>query len=177
MASVASSAQGDASDLVLLATGADAAGLAPWAPELKALHPIKGQIVHFEGGPATGPVLRDRHGYVVPQAGGAIAGATMEAGRRDRSVDPSVVASLRPGPRPSSRPWLRSRRWDGRASGAPPPTACRWWAVPRAIPGCCWRWARAATAGCWPPWWRRWWWRWRPGGATHAAALDPARFD
>jgi len=71
------------SELVLLATGADAAGLAEWAPELGVLQPVKGQIIHFVGEPRGGPTLRDRHGYVAPQAGGAIAGATMEPGRRD----------------------------------------------------------------------------------------------
>lgn len=84
-----------ASDLVLLATGADAAGLAAWAPELGVLQPFKGQIIHFAGGPTSGPVLRDRNGYVAPQHGGAIGGATMEAGRGDRDVDPAVLATLR----------------------------------------------------------------------------------
>ncbi|OYX35148.1 MAG: hypothetical protein B7Y99_04585 [Caulobacterales bacterium 32-69-10] len=84
-----------ASDLVLLATGADAAGLAGWAPELAVLQPVKGQIIHFAGGPRAGATLRNRQGYVVPQRGGAIAGATMEAGRRDRDLDPAVLDALR----------------------------------------------------------------------------------
>jgi glycine oxidase len=84
-----------AGDLVLLATGADAAGLSGWATELRALQPVKGQIIHFQGGPRAGPVLRDRYGYVVPQGGGAIAGATMEHGRRDRDIEPGVLAELR----------------------------------------------------------------------------------
>lgn len=84
-----------ASDLVLLATGADAAELSAWAPELAVLQPVKGQIVHFEGGPTAGVTLRNRHGYVAPQRGGAIAGATMEPGRRDRDLDPAVLATLR----------------------------------------------------------------------------------
>jgi glycine oxidase len=82
-------------DLTLVATGADAAAFAGWAPELAALQPIKGQIVHFDGVVRDGAVLRDRRGYVTPQASGAIAGATMEAGRRDRDLDPEVLARLR----------------------------------------------------------------------------------
>jgi glycine oxidase len=82
-------------DRLLLATGAAAEEFAAWAPELAALHPVKGQIVHYAGGPSAGPVLRDRHGYVAPQPGGAIAGATMERGRRDREVDPDTLATLK----------------------------------------------------------------------------------
>jgi glycine oxidase len=82
-------------DRLLLATGAAADEFAAWAPELAALHPVKGQIVHYAGGPSAGPVLRDAHGYVAPQPGGAIAGATMELGRRDRDVDPQTLASLK----------------------------------------------------------------------------------
>lgn len=82
-------------DLTLVATGADAAVFAGWAPELSTLAPVKGQIMHFHGGPRGGAVLRDRRGYVVPQGAGAIAGATMEAGRRDRGLDPAVLETLR----------------------------------------------------------------------------------
>lgn len=82
-------------DHLVIAAGAEAAGLASLAPELAALSPIKGQILHFSGGPVAGPSLRDFEGYVAPQPGGAVAGATMEAGRRDREVEVEVMARLR----------------------------------------------------------------------------------
>jgi glycine oxidase len=58
--------------------------------------PIKGQILRFPGsGPSHGPVVRGEGIYVAPSAGGVIAGATMEEGRADRSVDDEAVARLR----------------------------------------------------------------------------------
>lgn len=82
-------------DAVVLAAGAEARALADAAPECAVLQPIKGQIVAFEAGPSEGPVVRSPGGYVAPQARGAVAGATMEAGRADRIVDPAAVARLR----------------------------------------------------------------------------------
>jgi glycine oxidase len=82
-------------EAVVVAAGAEGTNLAEAAPELAVLGPVKGQILHFRAGPAAGPVVRDRHGYVAPQAGGAVAGATMEAGRRDRRLDPETLARLR----------------------------------------------------------------------------------
>jgi glycine oxidase len=77
---------------VVLATGAgDAAGL---APELKALTPIKGQILRADRGPTTGPVIRGEGVYIAPGESPAI-GATMEAGRDDLTVDPSATDALR----------------------------------------------------------------------------------
>lgn len=58
--------------------------------------PIKGQILRFPGqGAASGPVARGEGIYVVPAAGGAIAGATMEEGRADRAIEAEAVARLR----------------------------------------------------------------------------------
>ena len=77
---------------VVLATGAaDAGGL---APELTALTPIKGQILRADRGPATGPVIRGEGVYICPGERPAI-GATMEAGRDDLTIDPSVTDALR----------------------------------------------------------------------------------
>ena len=80
---------------VVIAAGAEAADLATAAPELGHLVPIKGQILHFDAGPFAGPVVRSFDGYVVPQGEGALAGASMEAGRRDREPDAAVLAALR----------------------------------------------------------------------------------
>jgi glycine oxidase len=77
---------------VVLATGAaDASRL---APELKALSPIKGQILRADRGPTTGPVIRGEGVYIAPGDSPAI-GATMEAGRDDLTVDPSATQALR----------------------------------------------------------------------------------
>lgn len=76
----------------VLATGAgDASGL---APELKALSPIKGQILRADRGPASGPVIRGEGVYIAPGESPAI-GATMEVGRDDLTVDPSATDALR----------------------------------------------------------------------------------
>ena len=81
-------------DRVVIAAGAEAAALAGAAPELAALTPIKGQILHFDGGPSAGPVVRSRGVYVSPQPGGAVVGATMEPGRADRRTDPAALERL-----------------------------------------------------------------------------------
>ncbi len=82
-------------DAVVLAAGFDSRGFAAAAPELEALFPIKGQIVRFHGGPADGPILRSEDVYIVPQSGGALAGATMEPGRADRMVEKAAILALR----------------------------------------------------------------------------------
>ncbi|HWA61869.1 MAG TPA: FAD-dependent oxidoreductase, partial [Caulobacteraceae bacterium] len=82
-----------ACDALVVATGA-APALAGPVPELRALTPIKGQILRLPGIVAEGPVLRLRKGYVCPDPAGAIVGASMEAGRSDRTIDPGVVAAL-----------------------------------------------------------------------------------
>lgn len=84
-----------AADAVILASGIETSGLAAVAPELGLLRPVKGQILHFEGGPSTGPVIRTARGYLAPQPQGAVAGATMEPGRSDRTLDPGALAMLR----------------------------------------------------------------------------------
>ncbi|HTK35191.1 MAG TPA: FAD-dependent oxidoreductase [Caulobacteraceae bacterium] len=82
-------------DVVVIAGGAQSAGLVAAAPELARLSPVKGQILRFEAGPTAGPVVRSLHGYLAPQPGGLLAGATMEPGRSDRDVDDLVLARLR----------------------------------------------------------------------------------
>lgn len=100
---------------LVVATGAEAADLAGLVPELAALSPIKGQILHFRTGPHAGPVVRTLHGYVVPQAAGAVAGATMELGRNDRALDPEVLARLR-GQAATAFPHLAEAAAEGRAA-------------------------------------------------------------
>jgi len=81
-------------DAVVLATGL---GNGDWAEADgdAVLTPIKGQILRFPGvGPRAGPVLRGEGVYIVPDPGGLIVGATMEAGRRDLDVDPTATAPL-----------------------------------------------------------------------------------
>jgi glycine oxidase len=80
-------------DIWAICTGA-ARGLEAVAPELAALTPIKGHILRLIDGPARGPVVRMARGYICPGEGGAVVGASMEAGRRDLEVDPAVVAGL-----------------------------------------------------------------------------------
>ncbi|MEI7932035.1 MAG: FAD-dependent oxidoreductase [Alphaproteobacteria bacterium] len=79
-------------DAVVLACGYGGLDL---APELAALIPIKGQLIRFEAGPLSGgPILRGKGGYVVPGQDGAAAGATMQAGLDDRTVDSDVSVRL-----------------------------------------------------------------------------------
>jgi len=80
---------------VILAAGMETRRFADFAPELSCLSPIKGQLLRLDGGPADGPVLRAPDVYLVPQPGGAIVGATMEAGRDDRIVDADALRALR----------------------------------------------------------------------------------
>ena len=79
-------------ELLILATGAEDAGL---APELAWLEPIKGHILRLAGGPDVGPVIRGDGVYICPDPAGAIVGATMERGVSDRVVDAGRVAGLR----------------------------------------------------------------------------------
>jgi len=82
-------------DRVILASGPAARSDSATAPELSVLRPIKGQIVHFAGGPASGPVVRTAELYLVPHKGGAVAGATMEPDRDDRTVEIETILRLR----------------------------------------------------------------------------------
>ncbi|MDP1737637.1 MAG: FAD-dependent oxidoreductase [Caulobacter sp.] len=81
----------DDTGLLVLATGANAAGP---APELARLTPIKGHILRVAGGPQTGPVLRAEGVYLCPDPAAAVLGATMEPGLDDRRVDPGQAARL-----------------------------------------------------------------------------------
>lgn len=79
-------------DAIVLACGFGGQTL---APELSVLTPIKGQILRFEAGPLSdGPILRNMHGYVVPGAAGAAAGATMQPGQSDLTIDPQITRRL-----------------------------------------------------------------------------------
>lgn len=82
-------------DAAVLAAGQGSRAFEAVAPELNVLQPIKGQIVRFAGGPSNGPMLRTRDIYLAPQAGGLLAGATMEIGRSDRSLDPVALQGMR----------------------------------------------------------------------------------
>ena len=95
MESTPVSAAGKWEGTLVVAAGADAATLAALAPELSRLVPVKGQILHFDAPPVSGPTVRSLAGYVAPQGRGAIAGATMEPGRRDRRLEPATLAALR----------------------------------------------------------------------------------
>ncbi len=87
-------------DAVVLAVGG-AEGVKTEAQSLRAalqqVSPVKGQILTFWGAPpeAVGTVLRAPDIYLAPQADRVLAGATMEPGVADTSVDPVVVERLR----------------------------------------------------------------------------------
>jgi glycine oxidase len=85
--------EGLPADRLVIATGAGR-DLADVAPELRSLSPIKGHILRGEGAFHPQPVIRSRGVYLCVDEGGAILGATMEAGRSDSDVDPAVVAQL-----------------------------------------------------------------------------------
>lgn len=82
----------DEAEVLVVATGAGGAGL---APELARLTPIKGHILRVTGGPTTGPVLRGEGVYLCPDPVAAILGATMETGRDDLRVESGRVDDLR----------------------------------------------------------------------------------
>jgi glycine oxidase len=86
-----------AADILVLAAGPGALAWRDVVPELAALHPIKGQILTYDAAPRAGPVVRASWGYVAPQPGGAMAGATMEIGRTDVATDLRAAAHLRMG--------------------------------------------------------------------------------
>jgi glycine oxidase len=84
-----------AADAVVVAAGPGALAWRDLIPELAALHPIKGQILTFDAEPRGGIVVRGPQGYVAPQPGGAMAGATMEIGLADLAPDAAAVERLR----------------------------------------------------------------------------------
>jgi glycine oxidase len=78
-------------DRLVVAVGAARTDL---APELARLAPVKGHILRMAGGPRQGPVVRAEKVYVRPHPSGAIVGASMELGRSDADIDPTIVADL-----------------------------------------------------------------------------------
>jgi len=83
-----------AADALVIATGAGG-DLRDAAPELAALSPIKGHILHVAA-PAdlAGVTVRGEGVYVTPAGSGYAVGATMEAGVADPAVDPARTAPL-----------------------------------------------------------------------------------
>lgn len=79
-----------ARDLVLACGTAAAPEGVDWRPPVR---PVKGQIARVQGWSPPW-VLRGPGAYVVPVAGGAVVGATMEPDRRDLDVEPAVIDSL-----------------------------------------------------------------------------------
>lgn len=65
-----------------------------WAPESQVISPIKGQLLKATFGDLTdrqtGPVERRDGGYIAPETGGALVGATMQPGLTDRQPDPAI---------------------------------------------------------------------------------------
>jgi glycine oxidase len=84
-------------DIVVVAAGPGALAWRGLIPELAALRPIKGQILTFDAEPHGGPAVRGPQGYVAPQPGGAMVGATMEVGHMDLATDAATVERLRSG--------------------------------------------------------------------------------
>ncbi|MBS1910534.1 MAG: glycine oxidase ThiO [Bacteroidetes bacterium] len=77
---------------IVLATGAHADLLGPWAPRLaRTIRPVKGQILRLDGSamPLLSHVVRTPEVYLVPKANGAlVVGASSE----DRGFDESITA-------------------------------------------------------------------------------------
>jgi glycine oxidase len=73
-------------DILVVATGAGASGL---APELAALTPIKGHILRVATAGSGGLTVRGDGVYVIPGDAGWGVGATMEPGVGDPAVDPA----------------------------------------------------------------------------------------
>jgi glycine oxidase len=81
-------------DAVVIAAGHGSTAWGGAAPVLGRLQPIKGHILHFAGGPRSGPVARNGEDYVAPQPNGAVFGATMQPGDADVRLEPARVAAL-----------------------------------------------------------------------------------
>jgi glycine oxidase len=82
-----------AAERLVLATGA-ARGLAPLAPELEALAPIKGHILRAASAFTPAPTLRADGIYLCRTDREVVLGASMEPGLSDTRVDPPVVRRL-----------------------------------------------------------------------------------
>jgi len=83
-----------AGDAIVVAAGIGARGLGSMVPSLGALTPIKGHVLDLPAQGRTG-VWRTATGYLAAFQGYAKFGASMEAGRDDTHIDPSVVADLK----------------------------------------------------------------------------------
>ena len=127
-------------DVLVLAAGLAAEGLASPPPELAHLQPIKGQILSLDAmEPRAGPVARGEGIYVVARASGPTAGATMQAGVRDLAIDPATVAALRSaaarlypalaGARATARAGVRATSPDGLPLAGPSLTTGAWLAM------------------------------------------------
>jgi glycine oxidase len=81
-------------DAVVLAAGYASRDFMDLAPELAILQPIKGQILRFAGGDSRGPTIRANDVYLAPRPSGVLAGASMEPGLSDRSVDPAILEAI-----------------------------------------------------------------------------------
>jgi glycine oxidase len=81
-------------DATVLAAGYETRRWIDVAPALAALQPIKGHVLHFQGGPTGGATVRGPAGYAAPQRTGVVFGATMEPGRADLALDTTAVADL-----------------------------------------------------------------------------------
>ncbi len=101
-------------------------------------------------GPLSGPTVRASGVYVTPFAGGAVAGATMEAGVADRGVDPQAISRLQALAAGCFLDWRRRRRAGAAGVRAATPDGLPM-VGPASRPGVILRWARGATAGCWRP--------------------------
>jgi glycine oxidase len=78
---------------LVIATGAGR-DLDVLSPELNHLSPIKGQLVRVQTPVSPGLVLRTEGAYAAATPGGLVLGATMEAGRDDRRVEPAALQPL-----------------------------------------------------------------------------------
>lgn len=78
---------------LVVATGAGQ-GLVAVAPELARLIPVKGHILRAANAYSRAPVVRRPDVYICRTTDGAFLGATMEEGRDDSDVDPTVVQEL-----------------------------------------------------------------------------------
>ena len=81
------------SDRVIIAAGAWSSSLVPGLPPV---HPVRGHLLYFEMPPGLLPtIVRSGHTYVFQrEAGGLIAGSSMEHVGFDRTVDASVVEDI-----------------------------------------------------------------------------------
>lgn len=82
-----------ASDRVLIAAGAWSSTLFPGLPKV---YPVRGHLLYFEMEPGILPtIVRSGHTYMLQRdAGGVIAGSSMEDAGYDRTVDPAVVDDI-----------------------------------------------------------------------------------